>query len=219
MEGKMADNDQTLDEFFAVFASHKSAAEKVAALMHLFCADHPRAKTPAVGITDHGHNFIGVAEVRLLFHSLFASFPDLEWAPVQLSFPGLAAGVKAPRLYSRDDYPSQAKPVHVIGIQTNLSGTHTHPWFPDPKDKHHSSPLSDIEPAKKELGEKLLQTSTPTDAVFAFDSDHKITHLWMYLDRYRFVHHLHPGAATFLSAFNHARTVRHKAMHDSKKHK
>jgi hypothetical protein len=212
----MASNDDTVKKFFAVFASKNPEKTKVADLMNIFCPNDAQSKTPAVGITDHGPNFTGAGEVKLLFEKLFHSFPDLKWLPAKLSLPGLDAEVEAPRLRSEAEFPSKAKPIPVIAVQTTLSGTHTHAWFPDPKDKHYSSPLSDIHPGNEKGGEGLLRTTTPTAAVFAFDANNKITHLWMYLDRYRFVHHLNPGAGALLGGYNQARKDRAEAMEKSK---
>jgi hypothetical protein len=206
----MPSNDQTLDQFFAVFASGGSAANKVASLMALFCQDDNAAKPtiPAVGITHHGPNFVGVAQVAKLWKQFFDSFDPFTFAPARLTLPGYPNEQPAPRLYSKDDYPSADKPVHVIGVQTFLTGTFVKEWF---QDHHASPPLSTICYPVGAAHRGPLQTTLPATAVFVFDAAAKITNLSIYLDRYRMMHELAPGAHEALVGFskgiNRAREV------------
>lgn len=207
-------NNGTLDKFFAVFTSGGTPAQRATALTNLFCQDgqpDPQGNPtiPAVGITQHGPNFVGRNEVGLLWTQFTTSFQNFLIEPAQLALPGLANDVEAPRLYSNDGYPPKVKPIPMIGIQTILSGRFVQNWFQPPKatdaDKkdRHSLPLSGIRPVSA-AGGGPLSVSIPACLVFAFDGNGAITHLWAYLDRYRLSHFLDPGADSILAGYRHA---------------
>jgi hypothetical protein len=173
-----AGNNAKVDSFFAVFSSGNDADTKVTSLLALFSDDDANPPTiPCVGITSYGPNFTGRTDIKLLFHRLFSTFDPLFFTPTT-SDPDGAAGVivVAPRLYSADGF---APP--TISVQTSLVGTHVDWWFPKTNKSHYSPPLSDVKPSGKRV-------TVPAAAVFNFDgtNNNKITHLWMYLDRYRF---------------------------------
>lgn len=163
-------NDTTLDDFFKVlnepgFANYHDVNYLT---NQLFCADDPPRKAPGVGITDYGPQFVGKAEVVVLFGQLFKSFPDLE----------LTEARGAPRLYSKDG--------NTIGFQCTLSGAHAEEWFPR-GNKYFSPPLSGIHPDKHHV------MKVPTCAVFTFDANNRICRLAIYLDRYRMMRQLTPA--------------------------
>lgn len=165
-------NDVTLDEFFTILNDSLSAASyhNVSQLMsQVFCAENPQKTIPAVGITDHGPQFIGKDSVAELFGQLFKTFPDMELTPVR----------GAPRLYSQGD-------PKTIGIQTTLAGAHQEEWFPRGH-KNYSPPLSGIHPDKHHV------MKIPACAVFTFDDSGKVTRLAIYLDRYRMMRQLTPA--------------------------
>jgi hypothetical protein len=205
-------NNITLDNFFAVFTSGGTPTQRATALTDLFCQDgQPDAQgnptIPAVGITQHGPNFVGRNEVGLLWNQFTTSFQNFLIEPAQLTLPGIANDVDAPRLYSNDGYPPNANPIPIIGVQTILSGSFVRDWFQSPKvadrDKkdRSSRPLSRIRPVPVGHGGPL-SVSIPACLVFAFDGNGDITHLWAYLDRYRLLHYLEPGADSILAGFS-----------------
>jgi len=199
--------DDTLTKFFAIFAGGGSPDQKTADLVALFCADtgNPTA-APAVGITHHGPNFVGVAQVTLLWRQFFTAFQDFMFSPAKLTLPGYPDDVPAPRLYSKHDFPRADAPIPIIGVQCFLSGDHVGPWF---QGDHASLPLSGIRPARA-AHNGPLHTQLPAAAVFAFDPrSGLITHLWVYLDRYKMMHDLAPGVAALLAGF-------HKALEEHK---
>jgi hypothetical protein len=106
--------------------------------------------------------------------------------------------VVSPRLYSVDGF---APP--TIGVQSSLVGTHVD-WFPKTNKKHYSPPLSDITPTGKRV-------TVPAASVFNFDSKNKITHLWIYLDRYRFF-------STLQDSFAALKVVADRGVPDTLKH-
>jgi hypothetical protein len=167
-------NDPTLDDFFNVLnnVSDTNYHSSTYLTTSVFCAEVGSPPTlPAVGITDHGPNFQGTADVKLLFDQLFTSFPDVALAPLS----------GAPRLYSTDGF--------TIGIQTTLTGTQKDKWFKHAtggQKDHYSPPLSDIKP------DKIHVMVIPACAVFNFDNSNLITRLWLYLDRYRMQQQLTP---------------------------
>ena len=178
-----ASNNQMLDSFFGVFdpASGTYGPNNITPVLinNVFCpndnANNPTV--PGVGITDHGPNFIGVAEVTKLFTQLFTSFPDLALTQVPNS---------AGRLYSRDGQPT------TIGIRATFSGTFTQPWFlkdrtKKDKDSHYSKPLSDI----PVFANSLLSTTIPAFVVFVFGGNAAyptyVSQVSIYLDRYMFI--------------------------------
>jgi hypothetical protein len=208
--------DDTMTAFFAVFTSDNSSAQKVTALMNLFCLnDNPQNPTiPAVGITHHGADFVGVDDVALLWGKFLDAFDDFRFAPAKLTLPGQAGDVQAPRLYSLASYPSQAAPIPVIGVQTMLSGDFVQPWFTVPP--HNSTPLSGIKtvPASQN---GPLHTTIPAGAFFAFNAQSfLITNLWMYLDRDKLSNDLNPGHQAVVDGFVKAISERQRALDEAK---
>jgi hypothetical protein len=204
--------DDNLDQFFAVFTSGDSTAQKITALMNLFCqndnAAHPTI--PAVGITHHGTDFIGVADVTSLWNQFFTSFDNFKVAAAKLTLPGHAGDVQGPRLYSPATYPTSATPVPMIGVQTFLSGDFVQHWFSAAP--HNSHPLSGINPVPAAQNGPL-HTRIPASLVFAYDShSHLITNLWAYLDRYKLTVDLNPGSSAILAGFSKATADRQDAL-------
>jgi hypothetical protein len=171
----MGKADDTLAEYFRVLNDASSGTGVYHDVDHLmkrvFCPDNTSKKIPSVGITDHGPQFIGAPHVKTLFTQLFTTFPNLSLDPEP----------NAPYLYSPSNYPTL-----TIAIQTTLRGTHDKEWFPK-GDPHYSPPLSDIHP------DRLHLMSIPACAVFSFDANAKVTHLAIYLDRYRMMRQLKPA--------------------------
>jgi hypothetical protein len=164
-------NDATLDTFFRI-VNDKTFAHyhDVGYLMNnVFCPDTPtpNPKYPYCGITDHGPQFVGGANITILFTELFTSFKDFHSTPL--------AG--APRLYSLDQ--------STIGIQTTLTGTQLLRWF-DGHPALQSPPLSCVKP------DKLHSMSVPACSVCVFDANNRIMQLAIYTDRYRMIQQLTP---------------------------
>lgn len=208
--------DDTLDAFFGVFGSGRTDAQKVADLVGLFCPDdnaqHPTI--PAIGITHHGPNFVGVARVRKLWTQFFTSFRHFSIDVADLTLPGQAQDIPAPRLYSKANYPTQQAPIPMIGVQTTLRGDFVHKWF---QDADASQPLSGIDPVPAGQ-DGPLPTIIYACTVFAFDrTSHKITHLWAYLDRYKLSHDLRPGQTALLEGFSRAIVERQHALEEIRK--
>jgi hypothetical protein len=201
MAATNAQNDNTLGLFFNVINGAGAHHQNLDYLMqNVFSPNggatgaHPLGTIPAVGITDHGPQFYGAGEVRLLFQTFFTAFPDAQ------ILPQLSPGVPSKRLYSQDQT--------MIGIQTILAGTQKDLWFqhrstalglPD----HYSPPLSDIEPD----GSHKMQL--PAAAAFNFDANSKISQLSLYFDRYLMNSQLFTGvtppqAAIFSRVIEHA---------------
>ena len=163
-------SDKTLTDFLNYFN-----AQNTNHLMTLFCKDDPGPPViPCVGITTStvglippqagfGPTFIGTAEIKNLFDTLFTTFPDVTLTQI----PGTS------ELYSKDLTTN-------IAIQTKLQGTHKDKWFRDKK--HYSKPLSDIYPASNQM-------TLPACPVFTFNGTFAITQLAIYFDRY-FMHYL-----------------------------
>ncbi len=158
-------NDPTLAAFFTVMSTPASGAHPLPGdvntlMTTIFC---PQGVVnglivPAVGITNHGPAFTGVAPVTTLFTQLFTTFPDLAWT---------GAG---PELYSKDG--------NTIGVQINISGTFAAAWF---QTTHRSLPLSQLgSGTQNNLGNPGL----PAVAVFTFNGSNKIQQMALYLDRY-----------------------------------
>jgi hypothetical protein len=175
-------NNTVLDNFFSVINDRGGPNyHNVPWLMqNVFCPNNARLKIPAVGITSHGPNFIGRAEVEALFNRLVASFRNLSLTQVPDS---------TGRLYSADDTPVQ------IGVRTLLTGSYVHPWFQktrqDDSVSHYSKPLSDI-PVFPENPQSMV---IPAFAVFTFadpKNPHLVSHWSLYLDRYKMATDLTP---------------------------
>jgi hypothetical protein len=166
-------NEDTLDDFFAVLGDPPGSGnyKNVNYLMSdVFCPDggvKPN-QVPWVGITDHGPNFQTASDVELLFNRLFTSFPDLTLTRLE----------GAPLLSSDDD--------STLGIQTTLKGSYSDSWFPNGS-SHYSRPLSRIP-----VSNPNKAATIPAFAVFTFDDDELLSHLAIYLDRYRFITYLGP---------------------------
>lgn len=171
----MATPDTTLDDFLEVMNDSGSPHyHDVNWLMgSVFCPDNnaanPKDRLPTVGITDHGPNFYGQADVTDLWKQVFTTWPDFALTPV--------AG--CPRLYSPD---SGSGAPRKIAIQAWLTGTQQGNWFPAGH-AHYSPPLSDIKAKQK-------KTNLPACAVFTFDANDRIAHMAIYLDRYRMAQQL-----------------------------
>jgi hypothetical protein len=218
-EGIMAASpDATLDSFFAVFVSGNPTAQKASDLIDLFCQDDSAVDPtiPAVGITHHGPNFRGVNEVKMLWNRFLSSFDDFRLSPAELTLPGQLGDVPAPRLYSQTNYPPNAAPIPMIAVQTTLSGDFVEDWFQKPVNltaKDHSSPpLSNIRPVAADMNGPL-HTIIPAAAVFAFDATSSlITHLWIYLDRFKLSADLNPGSVSLLAGFSAAIAKREDAL-------
>jgi hypothetical protein len=177
MPASNAQNDTTLNHFFTVLndatSSHYQDLDYL--MQQVFCPSgnptttYPSGSIPACGITDHGPQFIGDTEVRLLFQTIFTAFPDFR------SLPQVAPGVPSKRMYSQDQT--------MIAIQTTISGTQKARWFQDKfgpggRPGHYSPPISDIQPD----GKHAMQL--PVANVMIFDTNGKIVQLSMYFDRY-----------------------------------
>ena len=165
-------NDAALDDFFKVLNDPESANHHDVDYLtsKVFCAEDAQHKRPCVGITDHGPQYVGTGQVAELFRQLFKTFPDMALTVV----PG------APRLDSRSKYSPR-----TTAVQTTLSGTHAAKWFPQGH-QFYSPPLSNIHP------DKVHAMKIPACAVFSFDDHERISHLAIYLDRYRMMQQLTP---------------------------
>ena len=186
--------DQKLDNFFGVFdptnsTGHYGDLNYLVQNQNVFCPDNPpkNPTIPSVGITDHGPNFTGAAEITTLFQQLFNSFnPPQPLQPGQLALAITQYPNATGRLYSPDNQPT------TIGIRAILQGTYVQPWFQKDKkkkdkDSHYSKPLSDI-PVFASAQMNLNQI--PGFVVFTFgDNAHpySVSQVSMYLDRYRFI--------------------------------
>jgi hypothetical protein len=139
----------------------------------VFCKEDASRKIPSVGITEHGPQYVGTAQVAELFRQLFTTFPDLTLA----ALPG------APWLES----PPKHAP-KTVGIQTVLAGTHLAKWFPQGH-QFYSPPLSNIHP------DKVHHMKIPAFCVFTLDDRGRVSNLAIYLDRYRMMQQLTPSDA------------------------
>jgi hypothetical protein len=167
-------NDATLDTFFTIMgppASGSHPASDVDSLMsNVFCPNgvYKGKKIPSVGITEHGPAFKGADDVRTLFTQLFTTFPDMTW--IQLD--------KTLRMYSTDG--------NTIGVQMNVTGTHSAPWF---QAAHASPPLSQLTSGTLNgFGDPGLAGV----AVFTFDDKKKVRQLAIYIDRYGLMQRIAP---------------------------
>jgi hypothetical protein len=158
----------TIDTFFKVFDPGQGDYENLDTLMNkAFCADG--GGLPWVGITRHGPQFRGAAQVRDFYKQRFATFSNLWWGESTTAPPHLT---RVPRLYSNDGYDPP-----TVAVQTTFQGKHTGLWFQDRT--RFSLPLSAIQPS----GNK---TEVPACAVFAFGAEDpsRISQLSYYMDRY-----------------------------------
>jgi hypothetical protein len=140
-------NTDTITTFLNVFISGNTGARKAQDIVNLFCEDGQDNwgnPIPTVGITDHGPQFVNVADVALLFTSLFHSFPNITLQPAVIphgppNYP--------PFLFSPEAAPPYAYAPPTVGLQTTLTtGPFVAPWFHQSGDRHHSPPLSPITP-------------------------------------------------------------------------
>lgn len=173
-------SDASTAEFFkvlndAAFTGHHDVDYLMS---KVFCAEDAQRKVPCVGITDHGPQYVGAADVAELFRQLFTTFPDLTLTPV----PG-APGLESPPKYSPK----------TIGLQTTLTGTHLAPWFPLGH-RFFSPPLSNIHP------DKVHTMKVPACAVFTVDDRDRVSRLAIYLDRYRMKQQLTPSDTKAIQA-------------------
>ena len=162
----------TLDTFFKVFdpRSGPGVYKNLDILINqAFCADNG-GKFPWLGITQHGPQFRGAAQVRDFYKQRFATFSDLWWGESTTAPPDLKP---VPRLYSNDGYNPP-----TVGIQTTFQGKHTGLWFQDRA--RYSLPLSAIQPSG-------MKTEVPACAVFTFGAKDpsRISQLAYYMDRYK----------------------------------
>ncbi len=166
-------NNDTLNAFFEIINDDTSTKHHDVRQLtsQVFSAENPRQKIPSVGVTDHGPQYVGTADVAELFQKLFAAFPEMTLEPLR----------GAPHLYSNDK--------NTIAVQTTLKGRHHAEWFP-PGHKFYSPPLSTIHP------DKVHVMDIPACAVFTFDDKHRISRLSIYLDRYRMQQQLTPTGAS-----------------------
>jgi hypothetical protein len=194
----MANYDQ-ITAFLNVFTSGKSSHDKVQDLVNLFCGngnDNWGNPIPAVGITDHGPQFINVAGITLLFSSLFDSFPNIVLQAANIAN---APPNYPPFLFSPSAAPPYAYTPPTIGLQTTLvTGPLKKPWFPNAGDPHHSPPLS---PIAGNLGAPGV--TIPACCIFTFNANSKIMQLAVYMDRYRLLG-LQPGGHAILAALGKA---------------
>ncbi len=192
-------NTDTITAFLNVFTSGNTSASKVQDIVNLFCGDGQDSwgnPIPAVGITDHGPQFLNVAGVTLLFTSLFHSFPNIALQPAAIPN---APPHYPPFLFSPAAAPPYAYAPPTIGLQTTLTtGPFVAPWFQQPGDPHHSPPLSPITPNPGVPG-----VTIPACCIFTFNNSAKIMQLAIYMDRYRFVS-LQPGGHALLATLGKA---------------
>ena len=177
--------DATLDNFFKVTDPAQGSPhfkDYNWLVQNVFCPDSGPPQIPGVGITGHGPNFIGSVAVSLLFQTFFNSFPDIAFA----EYPSSNA-----RLYSKAG-------LTTIGLRAFLNGTFQAPWFQkqtgmQDKDSHYSKPLSYIRPQQVRPADTITpskEMGIAAAAVFIFnDANHPtlVSHLSIYLDRYRFI--------------------------------
>lgn len=186
----MASNDDTLNVFFDVINGTDLSGTGVGAnhyhdskylIDSVFCGNNLPLPYPWIGITDHGPQFKGSAQIKILLDELFLCFDTFVLLP-QVSRVGKTPVETSQRLNSRN-----GAPVSMISVQTVMHGTHVAQWFKDGTGTP-SPPLSPIVPDKNHVME------IPVSAVFAFDNKNKISQLSLYLDRYKMQQQLTPAS-------------------------
>jgi hypothetical protein len=190
--------DPKVDNFFAVFTPANGNYGNINYLFlnqNVFCPDSPINKPtiPGVGITSHGPNFYGQADITNLFNQLFLSFNPPQGGQSPLSITQvLDQTTNTPgRLYSPDTQQT------TIGVRAIFQGTYVQPWFQKDKNKHdkvshYSKPLSDIPVFQNAL---MTLNQIPGVVVFTFgdpNNQYSVSQVSMYLDRYRFITDLTP---------------------------
>jgi hypothetical protein len=178
----MPTTDQTIDSFLTLFDGHNTDG----LMNNVFCPDSADHKTPSVGLTHDGPQFVGADKVKVLFIQLFASFPDISLTPL-----------------TQNDYRLYSKTGPIrIGFQARIKATHDLPWFPRGHD-YFSPPISEIAPDKVHL------THLPACTVFTFNANALVTNWTIYFDRYRMAQQLTPGFPTSTSLANSLAALAH----------
>ncbi|MBV9460631.1 MAG: hypothetical protein JO141_24410 [Bradyrhizobium sp.] len=192
--------DDNLAQFYKTLADFcgggPSAGEKGIALGAFFCEDAPGPpQIPAIGITNHGPHgpkepyFLGQAQIKDLWRQFYTSFPDdFYFQPTNIIVPGFPGGTGAPVFSSN-------APVSMRAVQCDLKGTLKADWY---QDAHVSPPLSHIHPRR---GGPHHKASIAACAVFAYDNKNLITHLWIYMDRYKLQTDLAVGSSHVVAAY------------------
>lgn len=191
----------TINTFFGVMTTgNPNYLQADYLVTNVFCPNNPNptpprppaptTAIPQVGITSHGPNFFGQDDILVLFNKLFTSFPD------DLTFAEYPNTTTA-RLFARDAYTPP-----TVSVRGFLKGTLKAPWFQKTNqadiNSHYSKPLSDIPPVPGNF-QALQGKGIPVSAVFIFgdpnpNNANLVSHLSLYLDRYRFITDLLPGA-------------------------
>ena len=172
--------DQTINNFLALFNGH----DKKGLMTSAFSPDSADHKTPSVGLTHDGPQFLGATAVEMLITQIFKSFPDIALT-ILADIPD--------RLYSQNG-PTR------VALQGRLAATHEENWFPIGH-KHYSPPISDIHPDKVQL------FKVPVCAVFTLDANNLISNWTLYFDRYRMAQQLWPGFPSSTSLANSLASV------------
>jgi len=181
-------NENTIARFLTAVANHSTDDVLIE-----FDDDSKPIRTPCVGVSEHGQDvgpaFRGKKRIRKLFEKLFDSFSNVALIPLQNSKP----------LFSHET--SGTGPIE-IGIQADLTGQYSKPWF---QDGDSSRPLSRIKPTATpaDLADPQFPADLPgipTFALFIFNGA-KISRLALYLDRFKFVARLGEEQQSALPAF------------------
>jgi hypothetical protein len=183
-----ADAQDAMNLFFSVTDLGGANYGNIDFLMtNVFAPDSAQSTIPTAGITDHGPQFIGAADVQNLFSILFTrTFKNTFFISPRLSRM-VDPLIPATPLFSADGF--------TCSIQTVLGGIHKGKWFqhndivPPNNIDHYSKPISDA-PA---VGNR---TEVPASAVFFLDGNFRMTRLSMYFDRYRMNKNLNPNGMT-----------------------
>jgi hypothetical protein len=203
--------DATVNEFFNVTDPLQGSGNYMKSswlMQKVFCPESAGPPLiPSVGITGHGPNFKGATAVKLLFDTFFTSFPDISFA----EYPNNNV-----RLYSK------AGPT-TVGLRAFLNGTFQQSWFQkltgkQDKDSHYSKPLSDIHPGPAGGYNAIKGNGIAAAAVFIFNDANNptlVSHLSIYLDRYRFISDLSLAAdgTNTASAFDQEAVAAHEHGH------
>jgi hypothetical protein len=164
-------SNATIASFFAVVGPAGSSPQhhNVPVMQSLFVQDTPPGNPiyPNIGLTTGGPQFTGQRHIGVLFQQLFASFPDIVFAPAN----GL-----------------QLTDGNTTAIEATLStGNQIARWLPG---GHASAPLSPIVPDGRHSSQYL-----PVCAVFTFDTGSGlIQNLALYFDRWKLAKDLWDGA-------------------------